>query len=59
MNLRQKAANGVVWSAIQKWGAEGVAFLTFVVLSRLLEPEAFGLVALAMVFTVFVKIFQD
>jgi O-antigen/teichoic acid export membrane protein/LPS sulfotransferase NodH len=59
MNLREKAAHGILWSVIQKWGREVVSFLTFVVLSRLLAPEAFGLVALASVFTVFVEMFLD
>jgi len=59
MSLRQKAAQGVLWSVIQKWGRAGISIVTFVVLSRLLEPEAFGLVALATVFTTFVEIFLD
>lgn len=59
MSLRQKAAQGFVWSVVQKWGREIVSFLTFIVLSRLLAPEAFGLVALASVFTIFVQIFMD
>jgi PST family polysaccharide transporter len=59
MSLREKAAKGIVWSIIQKWGREAITFLTFVILSRLLAPEAFGLVALATVFTVFVQVFLD
>lgn len=59
MSLRQKAAKGIVWSVIQKWGREAVSFLTFVALSRLLDPEAFGLVALATAFTAFIHIFLD
>jgi PST family polysaccharide transporter len=59
VSLREKAAKGVVWSVIQKWGRESVSFLIFVVLSRLLAPEAFGLVALAAIFTVFIQIFLD
>jgi O-antigen/teichoic acid export membrane protein len=59
MKLEQKAAKGIVWSVIQKWGREGVSFLTLMVLSRLLAPDAFGLVALASVFTAFVEIFLD
>jgi O-antigen/teichoic acid export membrane protein len=58
-DLRQKAAKGVVWSVIQKWGREAVAFLTFMALSRLLPPEAFGLVAMATAFTAFAEIFLD
>lgn len=59
MSLRQKAAKGVVWSVIQKWGLEAISLLSFVALSRLLDPEAFGLVAMASVFTAFVQIFLD
>jgi len=59
MGLREKAAKGIVWSVIQKWGRAAITTLTFIVLSRLLGPEAFGLVALATVFTDFVEIFLD
>jgi len=59
MNLRQKAAKGIFWSVIQKWGRAVISIVTFVVLSRLLAPEAFGLVALATVFTVFIELFLD
>jgi O-antigen/teichoic acid export membrane protein len=59
MSLREKAAKGVVWSVIQKWGRAVISIVIFVILSRLLEPEAFGLVALATVFTVFVELFLD
>ena len=59
MNLRQKAVNGIFWSVIQKWGRSAISIVTFVILSRLLAPEAFGLVALASVFTVFIELFLD
>jgi len=59
MNLKQKAAQGVAWSVIQKWGREIITFITFVALSRLLPPDAFGLVAMAAVFTSFIEIFLD
>ncbi len=59
MSLREKATKGIVWSVIQKWGREAVSFLTFIALSRLLAPEAFGLVALATAFTAFIEIFLD
>lgn len=59
MSLRKRAVKGVVWSVIQKWGRAGITSLTFIVLSRLLAPEDFGLVALAATFTAFVEIFLD
>lgn len=59
MNLRQKAVKGVVWSAIQSWGRQALSFIVFALLARLLEPQAFGLVALAAVFIAFIQIFLD
>ncbi len=59
MSLRQKAVKGVLWSLIQRWGTEAISLLVLVALSRMLAPEAFGLVALASVFTAFVQIFLD
>lgn len=59
MSLREKAAKGIVWSVIQKWGRAVIWSLSFIVLSRLLDPEHFGLVALASTFTAFVEIFLD
>ncbi len=59
MQFQEKVAKGIVWSATRIWGRQFITFLVFVVLSRLLEPEAFGLVALASVFTAFMTIFVD
>jgi len=59
VSLREKATKGIVWSAVQKWGRAAISIATFVALSRLLPPEAFGLVALASVFTTVVEIFLD
>jgi len=59
MSLREKAAKGIVWSVIQKWGRAAISIVTFVALSRLLTPEAFGLVTLASVFITFVDIFVE
>lgn len=57
MNLKKKAIKGVVWSAVQSWGSQGVALVVFFCLARLLTPVEFGLVALANVFLAFMQIF--
>lgn len=57
MSLRQKAVRGVFWSAIQNWGASLVATLVLLVLARVLEKEAFGLVAIASAIVLFMEIF--
>jgi PST family polysaccharide transporter len=59
MDLRQKAVNGLAWSGVQIWGGRAVSFVVFVILSRLLNPEAFGLVAMAFVFIAFIQIILD
>lgn len=50
MTLREKVAKGAVWSAFQDWGSQGIQFVVFFVLARLLGPQAFGLIALAQIF---------
>lgn len=59
MNLRSQAIKGVIWSAIEKFGGQAVSFVVFFLLARLLEPEAFGLVALATVFLTFMQVFLE
>ena len=59
MNLREKAINGVMWSATQTWAVRVISFLVMIALARLVIPEAFGLVAYATVFIAFAQIFVD
>jgi PST family polysaccharide transporter len=57
MALKIKAARGVLWSLLEYGGGEGISFVVFLVLARLLVPESFGIVALAGVFVAFVQVF--
>lgn len=59
MSLKQKAIKGVFWSVIQKWGSNLISTLVFLILARLLEAKAFGLVAMASVAVSFIQIFLD
>jgi O-antigen/teichoic acid export membrane protein len=59
MSLKQKAIKGVLWSAIQSWGSQAIAFIVFSLLARLLEPKTFGLIAMAGVFLAFIEVFLD
>lgn len=58
-DIKQKATKGVLWSAVGNWGNQITTFVVFIVLTRLLSPEAFGLVAMATVFTSFVSVFSE
>ncbi|MGO4383800.1 lipopolysaccharide biosynthesis protein [Specibacter sp. RAF43] len=47
MSLRDKAAAGVLWTTAQKWAVRLSGFVTIAVLSRLLVPADFGVIAVA------------
>ncbi|OLT41899.1 hypothetical protein BJF86_02515 [Serinicoccus sp. CNJ-927] len=49
-DLRQEAAQGVLWATLEKWLVRGSTLLGFVILGRLIDPVDFGVAALAMVF---------
>lgn len=49
----------VRWSALSKYGTQGMQFAISMVLARLLAPEYFGLLGMAMVITGFVQIFKN
>ncbi|MEC4987089.1 MAG: lipopolysaccharide biosynthesis protein, partial [Oscillatoria sp. PMC 1076.18] len=59
MSIKEKAVTSVVWSVIQNWGSQAVSLIVFLILARLLTPEAFGLLALANVFLAFMQIFIE
>ena len=59
MNLQEQAARGVFWSAAVKWGYQLATLAVFAVLSRLLTPEVFGIVALATVFTALTRLIAE
>ena len=59
MSLKKQAARGVFWSAARNWGYQLSSLVVFAVLTRLLTPEAFGLVALATLFIEFTKLLTE
>ncbi len=44
-----RIVNGAVWTAIETWGQQSMLFIVFVILARLLGPDAIGLAMLSMV----------
>ena len=57
--LGRRAVNGVFWTAASNWGDQLSRLVVFAILARLLDPKAFGLVALAWVFIGFVDVVAD
>lgn len=59
MDKKRTLAHSVAWSAIDSWGSAVFTIIVSIVLARLLEPRAFGLVAMASVYVAFIRIFVD
>ena len=54
-SLKKKTLSGLVWTFMERVGAQGVSFIVSLVLARLLLPEQYGIVALV---TVIINIFK-
>jgi PST family polysaccharide transporter len=52
-------ARGLTWTVVHTWGGQALSLIVFVILARLLTPEAFGLVALAAVFVALAQLVVD
>ena len=57
--LRNKAFSNMIWRFFERSGAQAVSFIVQIVLARLLAPEAFGIIALVVVFTSILQVFVD
>ncbi|WP_439883478.1 lipopolysaccharide biosynthesis protein [Pontibacter sp. MBLB2868] len=57
--LKGQILSGLVWSSIQLLISRSFAFVIKLILAKLLFPEQFGLVGMAIVFTSFIQIFND
>lgn len=49
-NLKQKAAAGMVWTALSKYSTTGITFVAGIILARLLTPHDYGCVGLLAIF---------
>ena len=58
-NIRNKAFSNILWRLAERTGAQAVAFFVEIALARLLAPEAFGMVALVVVFVALLQVFVD
>ena len=55
----KKIASGVGWVAISSLGNQGLRLVVKLVLARLLLPEHYGLIGMAVVFTNFIKMISE
>lgn len=59
MGRTEKVASSFIWRLLERFGAQGVTLLVSIVLARLLDPAAYGTVALVTVFTQLLHVFID
>lgn len=59
MSLNKKIISGVFWNGLQTLIQQGFSFVVKLLLARLLFPEDYGLIGMAVVFTSFVQVFND
>lgn len=52
-------STNIMWRFAEKFSAKGVTFIVSIVLARLLDPAAYGTVALVTVFTTILEVFVD
>lgn len=59
MSLLNKAFNGIIWNSVHRFGALFIAFISNIVLARLLDPSDFGSIGMLMVFIGISNTFVD
>ncbi len=57
--LKGKTTTNFIWKFAERCGAQGVTFIVGIILARLLEPEAYGTIALITVFITLMNVFVD
>lgn len=58
-NQQSNTLSGFIWRFIDRCGAQGVTFVVSIILARLLDPEAYGSVAIVIVITNIMQVFVD
>ena len=58
-NLKHKTITGVFWQLLQKGSVQVVSFVVSVILARLIDPDEFGLVAMAAIFMAVANVLAD
>ena len=58
-NLKQKAASGMIWTALQRYSTMLIQFVSGIILARLLTPHDYGCIGMLMIFMVLAESFID
>lgn len=58
-SLKKKTVNGVIWSAVDRFSAQGIQFVFSILIARLLVPEDYGVIAMLNIFLAVSQTFID
>ena len=58
-SLKQKAASGMVWTALQRYSTMAIQFISGIILARLLTPYDYGCIGMLTIFMVLAESFID
>lgn len=58
-NSKKIVISNFIWRFAERCGAQGITFVVSIILARLLEPEAYGEIALVTVFINILQVFVD
>ena len=58
-DLKQKAMDGIFWSALQRYSKMLIGFVSGIILARLLTPYDYGLIGMLAIFMVLAESFID
>ena len=59
INSSNKVVSSVIWSGIERLSVQGIQFVLTIILTRLVLPSDYGLIALLTVFLVMAQVFVD
>lgn len=57
-NVNKEIAKGSIWMLLMRFSIKGLGLISTLILARILMPEDFGLIAMAMTFIAFIDLFQ-
>ncbi len=59
MSVKEQATNSVIWSAIERFSVQGIQFLLSIIVTRLLVPEDYDVIAMLSIFMAVAQTFID
>lgn len=55
-SLKHKTLKGTIWSSVERFSVQGIAFVVMIIMARILTPEDYGLVGMV---TIFIAVSQS